>query len=190
MMHGADDIGPFEGLIYSTAARYADLLDDDIEDIQQLLRIKVWQALRAYDQSRVRRPEDTEAMRKFVFSCVANRVKDMLKAQSRLNERRDGRLLYTEEVAEANPERFESRYFSVADEEIYAVVEDDSAELPSTLDAPERAVATLLLLDLSQNEIAAVLQVTRARVRTVQASIRVKMSDWAPEPQADLRIAA
>lgn len=177
-------------MIYTTAARYADILDDDIEDIQQLLRIKVWQALRAYDHRRVRRPEDAEAMRKFVFSCIANRVKDMLKAQSRLNNRREGRMLYTEEIAEQNPERFESQYFAVDDEEIFAVVEEESAELPSSLDGPERAVATLLLLDLSQNEIAAVLQVTRARVRTVQASIRLKMADWAPEPEPDLRVAA
>lgn len=185
-MHRTDDIGPYEGLIYATAARYADILDDDIEDIQQLLRIKVWQARRAFDPARATQTEE-----KFVFSCVANRVKDMLKAQSRVNAKREGRLLYTEEVSGSNPERFEREYFAVEDEVVYAEVEEDGAELPSSLDMMERSVATLLLLDLSQNEIAAVLHVTRARVRSVQSSIRVKMADWAPVPeQPELRIAA
>lgn len=183
-MHGTDDIGPYEGLVYATAARYAGLLDDDIEDIQQLLRIKVWQALRAYNPGRSAQSEE-----KFVFSCVANRVKDMLKAQSRLNAKRDGRLLYTEEVSGSNPERFERQYFAVEEEIVFFAVEEESVELPSTLDRDERVVATLLLLELSQNEIAGMLQVTRARVRTVQASIRVKMSDWAPA-SAELPVAA
>lgn len=183
-MHGADDIGPYEGLVYSTAARYAPLLDDDLEDIQQLLRIKVWQARLAFNASRSSQTEE-----KFVFSCVVNRVKDMLKQQTRLNDRRQGRMLFTEEAAEGNPDRFEREHFGVDDEIVYAVVEEEKIQLPSTLTSFERSVVVLLLLDLNQTEIAAVLCVTRAKVRTAHASVRLKMADWQPAA-AVLQLAA
>jgi RNA polymerase sigma factor (sigma-70 family) len=181
MKAGASDIGSFEGLIYSTSARYARILDDDLEDIQQNLRIKVWQAVRAYDGSR-----SSQTLEAFVFSCVTNRVKDMLKAQKRLNDRRQGRQIYTDEAAGSNPDRFEQTYLSVDDETVYCEVLDESVELPSTVTWFERSVIALLLLDLNQTEIAAVLCVTRARVRTAHAEVRVKMADWAPTSGAEL----
>lgn len=176
-MAGETDIGSFEGLIYSTAARYARILDDDLEDIQQNLRIKVWQALRAYDPARTSQPVES-----FVFACVTNRVKDMLKQQKRLNDRRQGRQLYTDEVAGSNPDRFEQTYLSVDSDTVYFEVMEEKAQLPSTVTFFERSVIALLLLDMNQTEIAAVLCVTRARVRTAHAAVRVKMADWAPHP--------
>jgi hypothetical protein len=60
------DIAPYEGLIHSTAVRYVGFLDDDLDDIKQLLRIKVAQALVAFDPTRGEKPTEN-----FVFSCVA-----------------------------------------------------------------------------------------------------------------------
>lgn len=184
-----DDIAAYEGLIYSTAARYAPLLDDDIEDVAQLLRVKVWQALEAYDRRRVRIVA-TNAKERFVFSCVTNRVKDMLKAQSRLNSARQSSVPhYIEDESRANPDRFQQDYLFVSDDEVFATVEEESYELPSTLTEFERAVVVLLLLDFNQTQIAGVLSASRARVRSAHTSVKEKMADWKPSA-AELPVAA
>lgn len=178
MMLGADDIGPFEGLVRSTAARYAPYLDDEFDDIAQVLRLKVWQARRSYDPARA-----TQTLEKYVFSCVVNRVKDMLKAQSRRNAARDGGPLYVEDVAASSPAAFEARYFSTGyDVVVEAVVEVEKVELPSTLTVDERRVTVLLLLDMKQTEIALALGISRSRVRAAHAAVREKMADWTPSP--------
>lgn len=189
-MLGDYDLSPFEGLIYSTAARYAAYLDDDIEDIQQVLRVKVWQALVSYDSSRVRggrarsREEEWERVKRYVFSCVRNRVKDLLKQQYRLNRARDsGAPIYVEDVAARSPEKFECEYLMVEEEYVFAVVEEESVELPSTLTVFEVKVVNLLLLDLNQTEAARVLNVPRGRVRAAHSAVRAKMADWSPTRQ-------
>jgi RNA polymerase sigma factor (sigma-70 family) len=175
MMHTAADTGDFEGLVYATAARYAPYLDDSLEDIQQELRVKVWRALIAYDPARSGlSPEN------YVFGCVYNRVKDLLKQQSRLNDRRNGAQLYVEDVAAANPSAFELRYFTEDPELVYIEVEDDPTLLPSTLTRFQAQVIHLLLLDFSQAEAARVLGVSRGRVRAAHLAVRDKMADWAP----------
>lgn len=174
-MLGADDIGPYEGLVYSTAARYAPLLDDDLEDIAQVLRLKVWQARRSYDPARATQTEEG-----YVFSCLVNRVKDLLKGQKRLNDRRHGAQLYVEDCAASNPGAFEAAYCSAGDLVVEAVVEMESVELPSTLSVDERRVVVLLMLDLRQTEIAAALGVPRSRVRATHSAVRDKMADWSP----------
>lgn len=187
MMLGDYDLGPFEGLIYSTAARYVAYLDDDIEDIQQVLRLKVWQALVSYDSARVRggrarnRQEEWERVKRYVFSCVRNRVKDLLKQQYRLNRARDSGIpIYVEDVAARSPEKFECEYLVMEEEYVFAVVEDENVELPSTLTVFEVKVVNLLLMDLNQTEAARVLNVPRGRVRAAHSSVRAKMADWSP----------
>lgn len=175
-MLGADDIGPFEGLVHSTAARYAPYLDDDLEDIAQALRLKVWQARRSYDPARATQTEEG-----YVFSCVVNRVKDMLKVQARLNKRRNGAALYLEDCAASNPAAFEAEHFSTHEDVVVeAVAAADNYELPSTLTVDERSVVVLLLLDLKQTEIAIVLGVSRGRVRATHTAVREKLADWSP----------
>jgi RNA polymerase sigma factor (sigma-70 family) len=154
MMLASKQLADFEGLVFATAARYAPMLDDDIEDIQQLLRIKVWQALDAFDPSRTSVP-----LENFVFSCLRNRMKDMFKAQDRRNQKRGGHQL---------------------SDEVYFTVEDEAAPLPSTLNELEQQVVALLLLDFSQTEIARQLEVTRERVRSAHSAVKEKMADWHP----------
>jgi RNA polymerase sigma factor (sigma-70 family) len=169
------DIAAYEGLIFSTAARYAPLLDDDLEDVQQVLRVKVWQALRVYDPSRSRATEKS-----YVFSCVRNQVKDLLKAQSRRNEARNGSQSYVEDVSDEHRPRFEARYLSQTAEQVFALVEDQPVLLPSTLTATEAQVVELLLLDFSRTEIAKTLGVSRDKVTALHASVQEKMADWHP----------
>jgi RNA polymerase sigma factor (sigma-70 family) len=181
MMPNEAKLREYEGLIRCTAARYAPILDEhDFDDVQQVLRLKVWRALAAYDP---RRSSQTE--QGFVFSCVTNQVKDLLKSSSRRNEARGGRQLYIEEERQVGPDgasstKFDTDYMSVTEDEVYAVVLDERVKLPSTVNQFERRVIALLLLDFNQTEIAAKLCVTRTKVRAAQAEIQVKMADWRP----------
>lgn len=169
------DIGSYEGLIRTTAARYAPLVDDDFEDVAQILRLKVWQALRAYDPSR-----SSMAVEKYVFQCVRNRLKDLFKQQGRLNEKRGGVLLHILDTAGEASEAFDAKYLCLDQEVAFFTVEDEDVALPSTLNELERAVVQLLLLDFNQTEIARHLGVSRARVRSAHASVQAKMADWHP----------
>lgn len=175
------DLTPFEGLIFTTAAMYAPLLDDDADDVRQILRIKVWQALVAFDTKRVRqnsRLSQEELRRRFVFSCVRNRMKDLFKEQDRLNRRRNGGRLFIEELTD-DLDRFEGQYLAAEDPEMAAVV-DGIIELPSTLSPKERQLVALLLLDYSRSEISDRLGMTRKKVLATHRSVQVKMADWCP----------
>lgn len=169
------DIAPYEGLIFSTAARYAPLLDDDLEDVQQILRIKVWNALRAFDPKRSR-----AGVKSYVFSCVRNQVKDLLKSQTRRREARNGNVGSVDAFSEAAGEPFEARYLSVTADEAYALVEDEAVLLPSTLTELEGQVVALLVMDYSTAEIAKHLGVTRSSVTTAHVIVQEKMADWHP----------
>lgn len=169
------DPASYEGLVFSTAARYAPILDDDLEDIQQILRVKVWKSLNAFDSARTKLGVES-----WVFSCLKNQVKDLLKSQTRRNAARQGRQLYTEEVASDLTAKFEARYLSLSADEIYGCVEDEEVTLPATLTDSERAYVYLLLMDFSPAEIAVTLAVTRNRVRHLRESVQLKMADWRP----------
>lgn len=175
MKQTADDIGAYEGLVFTTSARYSPYLDDSPEDIAQELRVKVWRALQSYDPARA-----TQTLDGYVFSCVVNRVKDLLKVQSRLNARRNGGALYIEDCASSSPAAFEAEHFSSSGDLADEIADAESVELPSTLTPYERRVTVLLLLDLRQAEIAMVLGVPRSRVRAAHSSVREKLADWSP----------
>jgi DNA-directed RNA polymerase specialized sigma subunit len=42
----------YEGLIFSTARLLRGHVEDDQEDVRQILRLKVWKAIRAYNPDR------------------------------------------------------------------------------------------------------------------------------------------
>lgn len=171
------ELANYEGLIFSTAARYASILDDDLEDIQQILRVKVWRSLGKYDPKRSKM--DVE---RWVFQCVRNQVKDLLKSQTRRNAARNGSQGYIED--ESVTPAFEARYLSESADEVYGASEDENVKLPSTLTDMERSVVYLLMLDLNQTEIAGVLKITRDQVRRLHAKVQEKMQDWRPGSSA------
>lgn len=144
----------------------------------QLLRLKVAQALVAFDASR-----SGMETKDYVFGCMRNRVKDLLKEQDRRNRRRGGGQLHVEDISERDS-RFESRYFQVSDEQAFLAVEDEWMPLPATLTELERHVVYFLLLDLNQTEIARELGVSRERVRSAHRSVETKMEDWRPSQPA------
>lgn len=168
MMNRTPQVDDFEGLVRATARRYADLLaDEDIEDIRQILRVKVWKALARYDARR----SDLDVER-YVFGCLANQVKDLLKAQMRLNAARSGSMRYIEDI------EADGRELCVEDDALAAV--EDQLPLPSTLTRVERAVVVLLVAGHNQTEAAVVLGISRTTVRRARAAVQRKMADWDP----------
>lgn len=180
------ELASYEGLVFRTAQMYAPMVQEDVDDIRQLLRIKVWQALSAYDPAKA-----TQTREKYVFMCVKNRVKDLLKKKKRPE-------CFIEDEAPADRpisrERWELENLSAAPDQVYGAVEDEGLPLPSTLTVFERRVLVLLVMDsYTQTEVAKILGVTRAKVRAAHAEVAVKMADWAPdgeEAPAVLAVAA
>ncbi len=181
-MSASVDLEPFEGLIFSTAARYEPYLDDDLDDIRQSLRIKVWQVLMRFEQSRARlyASDVQKARESFVFSCMTNLVKDMLKQQSRLNDRRKGSALHIEDLAD-DLGSFEGRYMAAEDPELHELIEG-SVQLPSSLTEIECALVRILLTgEHTREEIASLLGIGRKTAGRIHRSVQEKLADWAPD---------
>jgi hypothetical protein len=64
------ELASYEGLVFRTAQMVAGYphVQEDEEDIRQLLRIKVWQALEAHDPSK--RGMQNQTREEYVFMCV------------------------------------------------------------------------------------------------------------------------
>lgn len=167
------DIKHYEGLVRKTASMYAGIVEDDFDDICAVLRIKVWQALKAFDPAKARQTRDA-----YVFMCVRNRVKDLVK-----KVRRDE--LFIEDIAPSDPNRglprdtFERRYFSVQDDELFEDL--DKPLIPSTLTAQERLVVGYLYLSYTQPQMAVVLEMPRKEVAALVGNVKLKFADWKPE---------
>lgn len=165
------EIAFYEGLIRKTAAIYSPRIQEDYEDIVQILRVKVWKALLAYDPER-----STQQVEKFVFSCVANQVKDLLKRKRRTE-------LYIEDLARTSvngdelTDSFTQEYLSVDHDEVYGEIERELPEIPDTLTLLERQVVVRLYLDASHHRAAIVLKLTRSELETAVAGIRVKLAE-------------
>lgn len=161
----------YEGLVRKTAAIYEPLVQEDYDDICQILRIKVWRALLSFDPAKSRTGRD-----RYVFSCVKNQCKDLVKRK----RRQETSLELVTSGNEGEREVFEAQYLVVTREQAYAVVEDAAPFLPSTLNAAERDVVGLLYLDFNQTEIARDRGMSPKQIATVVQSIRRKMEDWRP----------
>jgi hypothetical protein len=107
-----------------------------LEDIKQVLAIKAWRALVAYDPRRAR----GLSRRKYVFMCARDQAKD-------LAGRRKRHELFIEDLAtqDASNERlpsrdsFDSRYLSSSHEETYGGVEQDDSVVPEHADRSRAA---------------------------------------------------
>jgi RNA polymerase sigma factor (sigma-70 family) len=158
----------YEGLVHKTAGIIAPYVQEEYDDIVAILRIKVWQALRAFDPERARQP-----IHRYVFMCVANQKKDLLKRKRR------------QEVPLA--EDYDVR---VDPDQVYAVVEDETPVVPSTLTVWEKRVVTLLYVGFTEHQTARQLGVSRARVERTLVQVRVKMEEWRPPTETPLALVA
>lgn len=169
----------YEGLVISTTRLYADRLRVEAEDLEQLLRFRVWLALRSFNErrSQPRQPDAVRSPREtFVFLCVRNQIKDLTK--SRMRKDSAMREVYLEDMAapEAVQYRYEARHHAQVADRL-----DEVVVLPATLSPDERRVLALVYLDFSLAETARVLGIPARVVGQRMASVRQKMADWAPD---------
>jgi RNA polymerase sigma factor (sigma-70 family) len=158
----------FEGLVFRTAQIYERRLRVEREDLQQVLRLKVWMAVRAYDAKKSR-----TSLESFVFSCVRNQIKDLVKSRIRRDRLGVEHLIDDLFTDDWSRERFEGSYLAAVDE-------PDEVLIPSTLTANERSMIGLLYVGFKQVEIAEIMEIPRNEVTQRMASIRQKMADWRP----------
>lgn len=165
----------FEGLVLRTAGMYFAGLRMDEDDVRQFLRVKVWRALESFRPERA-----TQSVEGYVFMCVANGVKDLLKQADRAKRNKPECYLEDQYRGDTGRERFDAKHLSHDEDGIRDAYLERTVELPSTLDFMERHVVLLLYEGLNQTEIARELGCTRTRVRNTHASVQRKMMDWAP----------
>lgn len=181
------DIRHYEGLIRKTAARYVAFVEEDFEDICAIFRSKVWKALVRFDPERSKMTQDT-----FVFSCVKNQGKDLVKA-SRSEAARHRRWdTFIEDEAPVRDhgtgrgahdftrDSFEHQYLQLPSDAVYGRIDEGVLLLPSTLTETERLVVGLLYLDYMQSEAIVLLGISKGVMERTMRSIRDKMADWRP----------
>lgn len=163
----------YEGLIYTTAKLVCERgVEMELEDVQQLLRIKAWKAIDRFN------PELGLPLDRYVFMCVFDERKTIEKKKRRYES-------YLEDEAPAGgndelTDSFTQRYLSVDGAAVYAEIEDELPELPITLSTRQRWVLTLLMRDYRQGEIAEALDISKREVESSVRSLRAKMADWRP----------
>jgi hypothetical protein len=172
----------YEGLIFSTAIIIAEKgVEIDVDDIRSMLRVKVWRTLLKFDASH----ESGLARDNFVFGCLCNYKKDLLKRPRRFESsveairarRKGGR---RGDVADSDgSDPFDLRYLSVDEDQVYAGVGDDMP-LPSTLTDLERHVVLMMYGDFTMREIDLATGFSRGKREQVVRSIRTKYLDWRP----------
>jgi RNA polymerase sigma factor (sigma-70 family) len=167
-------VARYRGLCRTTASMYVNSVEEEFDDIVQVLMVKAWVAVERFDESKwVRDDERQEAQDRFVFSCVKNGMKDVLKRPRR-------RLVFIEDVSPGDrPAELQED-----SDLVYASVEDEGIVLPSTLSEMERGIIHLLTTGLTQIEAGARHGLSRHQIDRVMGEIRTKMADWKPTSPA------
>jgi RNA polymerase sigma factor (sigma-70 family) len=157
------EIPYYEGLIRKTAAMCAPRVQEEYEDIVSIFRIKVWRALLSFNPQR-----SSMTVQAYVFSCVKNQEKDLLKRKRRPE------VYLADQTIVHDP--------SVHADEVFDEIERELPLIPCTLTAVERAVVVRLYMDVSQRDIALELGLTRSEMERTVRAVRIKMADWRPSP--------
>lgn len=152
-----------------------------MEDVQQVLRLKVWRALVAFDPARARGMNRD----RYVFMCLRDQAKDLANKRKR-------RELYIEDLTDdylgderlSSRDRFDARYLSTTHDENFGAVEDDDLLIPNTLTAAEVEIVVLLYREYKQSEVARRLGLEKREMERAMRSIRQKLADWRPAPPA------
>jgi hypothetical protein len=180
----------YEGLVYKTALLTAPLVEEDFDDIVQLLRIKVWRVLIAWDPARapklVARVGLDEARDRSVFAWLKNYQRDLIKKKRRGEVSLDAGIGGNDGMDDnvgtfhgTRPEITVGTAFG-AEDVGYVHVEAGMPLIPSTLTDPELRVVCLLYSEYRQSEVAVFLELPKREVERLVRSIRTKMADWAP----------
>jgi RNA polymerase sigma factor (sigma-70 family) len=177
------EIARYEGLVRKTAARHVNFVEEEFDDICAILRVKVWKALTSYDPAKATQTQDG-----YVFSCVVNQCKDLLKRKPR-NEAHIEDFAYESDANQPNAgpsNSFEARYLQLPSEHVYGAINEGALVLPTTLSEAERQVVGLLYLDYTQKEAIAILGMTKRQMENAVRAIREKLADWDPASGAEV----
>lgn len=169
----SEDIEKYEGLVFKTATLYERKVELELDDLRQIFRIKVWRALESFDPAK-----STVGVDRYVFSCLVNQGKDLLRKRRRNDA-------YIEDLApldtdEGQRNAFEAKYLALEPEEVFKLVEGETALVPNTLTGVERRVVCLLYADYKKGEIQKALSIGKREFSAAMAGVRVKMADWSP----------
>lgn len=178
----------YEGLVIrtSTHRKYEGIKRWDREEVRQLLRLRVWKALLAWDPAEprtLRRRQEGKAEGElrdaYVFGCVTNQMKDLLKR----DRERD---LLVEDLALNDP-TFEARYLH-SEFEATTKAATSAPLIPNTLNHDERLVLLCAYNGYNGPQSAERLGMTRGQVAMHVREIREKMRDWRPKktPKPDV----
>lgn len=181
----------YEPLVRTTALMIVNQLaervdpEDGLEDVMQLLRLKVWQALRYYGIERMPRKDGESAGRtrdRYVFMCLTNLKKDIIK-------RKREPALMIEDLAPntrvygsvpAARDWFEGKYLAQSRDDVYGIVDEPPPLVPNTLTELEQKVMLLLYRDYTHREIAQRLGASKGEVSSAVRGLRSKLADWRP----------
>lgn len=166
----------YEGLVKGTIEHWGLPPGQEYEDVQQILRMKVVEALQKYD------PSKGLARKNFVFGCVVNRMRD-------LHRKKVVPEVSWEAITDEQPGQETTRVshlerklgLEVTEGEVYGHVwDDDPFDLPSTLTERERVMAEGLMEGATPGEIMEEHNMTRQQWMQGLRSLKTKMADWAP----------
>lgn len=171
----------YEGLVKETASQIVAVgVQLEFDDVAQLLRMKAWKAVNAFDAERAAKSKHLSrdrhgrsAQDRFVFMCLLNMRKQIEALARRYN-------VSIDELRETAGDTFDGRYLSVDHEQVFGEVEESDLPLPSTLTEIERQVVQLRLRGRLLLEIDRELSLSRAQRQRLMESIRLKCADWAP----------
>lgn len=178
------DLSFYEGLIFTTAQLVcANRPEKEFDDVCQVLRVKAWQALVAYNLNR--RGPRQQTIEKFVFMCLRNKVKDLLNHVRRRDQHLADFIVDHELSVPGAGLQSESRVelrlgLAVDHEQVYGAVEDDGLLIPNTLSDDERQVLALLYLGYRQSEAGKHLGLGKRDMERVMRGLRTKLADWRP----------
>jgi DNA-directed RNA polymerase specialized sigma24 family protein len=151
----------------------------ELDDLKQVLWIKVLQAVRSYEHGRSRLSRD-----RYVFMCLVNLTKDLTQRKKR-GERFIEDLVAphgdsTELCGRMARDGWEARYLAAGHDDVYGDVEPDEFRLPNTLIAEERAVVIQLYAGYKKTEIMRTLCIGHKEFDRRMDSILGKLADWRP----------
>lgn len=186
--HDPKVLAHYEGLIFVAARQLVERgVEMELEDVQQVLRIKAYRSLERFRPERLRRVGESrdEARDRYVRMVLIDQGKDLLK------RRRRGELHIEDLVKRSGSsdpagggydarDRFDEQYLSASHDDVYHEVEAEALHLPSTLTQLERRVVVLLVGDYKQSEAGRRLGLDKREIEKLMRSIRMKMADWKP----------
>ena len=171
----------FEGLVHKTAELTLRTgVEMELEDLKQTYRLKVFQAIKAYDPARAK----GLPLRNYVFGAIFN-LRLSLQGRRRKGE------LFIDDIAPASGnqdlvDNFHAHYLSTDHDHVYGYVEDEPPMLPNTLSERERFVLVMLYRRFKQDEIAETIGCTKKEVAAAAKSLRLKLADWKPTAELAL----